>query len=192
MSRLLLEIGSRHGGFIETLARRNPTDECLGVEYRGIWVRDAREKAKRRGIQNIRYLCLDARMVVAHLLGAQEASEVYVLFPDPWPKKRHRRRRLLQASFLSQLARVMKPGAALFVLTDVAAYADFVREEAARVPELRPLPQDRWPDEALWGPTRRERVTHLLEGKVERVFLERCTQHHEPLGKSMSSPRQRP
>lgn len=181
MSRLLLEIGSRHGGFMETLARRNPDDECLGLEYRYVWARDAREKARRRELGNIRYLCGDARIVVQRLLEPASVAEVYVLFPDPWPKKRHRKRRLLQAPFLADLARVMLPGAPLFVLTDVEDYAVFIAQEVSLVPQLEPLPAEDMPDEATtWGPTRRERVPHLLEDSVQRIFARRRLEPASP------------
>ena len=139
--RTHLEIGSRHGGFLEALARRHPADECLGIEYRFAWVNGARERAARRGLRNVRYLCTDARIAVRRLFRNEELSSVHIFFPDPWPKKRHRSRRLLQAPFLEELAVIMEPGAPLYVLTDVEDYAVFAAQEVSRVADLEPLPE---------------------------------------------------
>lgn len=176
MTRKFLEIGSRHGGFIEDLARRNPDAECYGIEYRYIWTKGAREKAFRRGLSNIRYFCGDARIVVRRFFRAGELEAAFVFFPDPWPKARHEKRRLLQSSFLQDLGQLLVPGAPLYILTDVREYAEFIREQAAAAENLEPLPEEAWPNEETdWGPTRRERVPHLLQDDVERIFLRRRT-----------------
>lgn len=174
MTRKLLEIGSRHGGFIEHLARRNSDAECFGIEYRYIWVKGAREKAVRRGLPNIRYFCGDARIVVRRFFRPGEIETAYVFFPDPWPKARHEKRRLLQAGFLRDLSKLLGPGGKLFILTDVADYAMFIREQADNVDTLEALPESDWPNEdEEWGPTRRDRVPHLLQDDVEKIFLRR-------------------
>ncbi len=170
---VLLEIGSRRGGFLAELARRNPGAECVGIEYRKTWVREARRKASRQSLANLRYVCADAREVVGELLLPGELSEVYVLFPDPWHKKRHLPRRLLQPAFLTQLARVMRTGAPLYVLTDVADYARCLRADLQLVEALEPLPRAAWPDESRWGPCRMHSSPGLLAGAVERIYLRR-------------------
>jgi tRNA (guanine-N7-)-methyltransferase len=81
--------------------------------------------------QNIRLHQGDARDVIARLPGAS-LDLVYILFPDPWPKARHHKRRLIQPDFLSELARVMKPGAELRFATDWANYASWTLEHLSR------------------------------------------------------------
>ncbi|MAE71394.1 MAG: tRNA (guanosine(46)-N7)-methyltransferase TrmB [Gemmatimonadetes bacterium] len=171
--RVLIEIGSRRGGFLAHLAERNPDAECIGIEYRATWAREARESARRRGLDNLRYICADAREVVRHLLMPEEVDEVYVLFPDPWHKKRHLPRRLLQPGFLRDLSRIMKRGAPLYILTDIADYARCIERDLLEVADLEPLPESLWPDESDWGPSRKDRYPRLPEEVVIRVFRRR-------------------
>ncbi len=171
--RVLLEVGSRRGGFLAHLAEKNPGAECIGIEYRAAWANKARESTRRRGLENLRYICADARDVVRHLLMSEEIAEVYILFPDPWHKKRHLPRRLLQPEFMRDLTRVMKPGAPLYILTDIADYADCIRRDLDQVDGLEPLPKAMWPNESDWGPSRKDRYPRLPDEVVQRVFLRR-------------------
>ena len=75
----------------------------------------------------------DARIVLPRYFAEKTFEKIYVLFPDPWPKKRHVPKRLLNAEFLSLLTRFMKPGGDLFIATDVTFYAVWVVENARQV-----------------------------------------------------------
>lgn len=81
-------------------------------------------RVEREGLQNIRIAMRDAVEVVARWLPAGSIDETLVFFPDPWHKKRHHKRRLLQPAFLAELARVMAPGGRLHLATDWAPYAE--------------------------------------------------------------------
>jgi tRNA (guanine-N7-)-methyltransferase len=109
-------------------------------------------------LANIRIFADDARLLIA-ALPAASVDRVFILFPDPWPKARHRKRRLLSSETLDQLARIMPGGAELRLATDDADYLAFMLERVTRHPAFEWLarrPAD-WRERPLdWPPTRYE------------------------------------
>jgi len=121
---LTLEIGFGGGEHLVAQAVAHPSGRFIGVEPFLNGVASCLRHIEDANAQNIRLHQGDARDVIARLPDAS-LDLVYVLFPDPWPKARHHKRRLIQPDFLDQLARVMKPGAELRFATDWADYADW-------------------------------------------------------------------
>jgi tRNA (guanine-N7-)-methyltransferase len=119
-----LEIGFGNGESLAALALGHPERDYLGVEVHEPGVGHLLIAIQRKGIGNLRLIRADAVEVVGHWLPAAGLDEVLVFFPDPWPKKRHHKRRLIQPGFLAGLARVMAPGARLHLATDWAHYAE--------------------------------------------------------------------
>lgn len=119
-----LEIGFGNGENLAELAARHPERDYLGVEVHDPGVGHLLLRMEREGLSNIRIARHDAVEVVSHWLLPGSIEETLILFPDPWPKKRHHKRRLVQAAFLECLARVMAPGARLHLATDWAPYAE--------------------------------------------------------------------
>jgi tRNA (guanine-N7-)-methyltransferase len=119
-----LEIGFGNGDNLAELAARHPERDYLGVEVHEPGVGHLLLRVEREGLQNIRIAMHDAVEVVARWLPAGSIDETLVFFPDPWHKKRHHKRRLLQPAFLAELARVMAPGGRLHLATDWAPYAE--------------------------------------------------------------------
>jgi tRNA (guanine-N7-)-methyltransferase len=117
-----LEIGFGMGEALLEMARKHPENNYLGVDvYRpgvGQLLMDIRE----RGISNIRIDRRDAMEVLA-LLPVESLERVFLFFPDPWPKQRHQKRRLVQAPFVEKLHRVLKPGGYFHTATDRDDYA---------------------------------------------------------------------
>ena len=113
---------------------------------------------EQEGLTNVRVGADDARPLL-RMLPAASLSRVFILFPDPWPKKRHHKRRIVSTVTLAEIARVLLPGGELRVGTDVSAYAGAILEVAGRCPALHWIaqgPQDwrqRPPD---WPQTRYE------------------------------------
>ncbi|GDY11985.1 hypothetical protein LBMAG53_08630 [Planctomycetota bacterium] len=118
-----LEIGCGHGEFISQLAAAHPAEDHLGVEYDPLRVTKCAHKCLGAGAQNVRIFAAEALAFVRHRLADSSVSRIYVLFPDPWPKLAHRRRRLVNRAFLGELTRIAAPGCILSFASDTHGYA---------------------------------------------------------------------
>jgi tRNA (guanine-N7-)-methyltransferase len=137
-----LEIGFGNGDNLAELAARHPERDYLGVEVHDPGVGHLLLRMEREGLANIRIARHDAVEVISSWLPPGSIDETLIFFPDPWHKKRHHKRRLVQPAFLEQLARVMPPGGRLHLATDWAPYA----EQMLEVCEASP-----WFDNAVSG-----------------------------------------
>jgi tRNA (guanine-N7-)-methyltransferase len=119
---LELEIGSGKGTFLLAESAARPEVNFLGVEYaRRYWI-FAADRLRRAERDNARVVLAEASAFVRDFIERESLSAVHVYFPDPWPKTRHHRRRLLQPAFLEALASKLRPGARLSVATDHREY----------------------------------------------------------------------
>ena len=130
---VVLEIGFGGGEHLVGQAVAHPSTRFIGVEPFVNGVASCLRHIEEANAQNIRLHNGDARDVIARLPDAS-LNLVYILFPDPWPKTRHHKRRLIQAEFLGELARVMKSGAELRFATDWANYAAWTLQHVTRHP----------------------------------------------------------
>lgn len=131
-----LEIGFGNGDNLAELAARHPERDYLGVEVHDPGVGHLLLRIEREGLANIRIVRHDAVEVVTGWLPPDSIDEALIFFPDPWHKKRHHKRRLVQSEFLAQLARVMPPGARLHLATDWAPYAEQMLEVCEASPHF--------------------------------------------------------
>ncbi|WP_304176072.1 tRNA (guanosine(46)-N7)-methyltransferase TrmB [Phenylobacterium aquaticum] len=132
-ARVWLEIGFGGGEHMAAQASRDPEVLILGAEPFQNGVASALRHIDERGLANVRLWDADVRELIAHLPDAC-LDRIFILFPDPWPKARHNKRRLVNAELLVELARVLKPGGALRFATDWADYADWTLERVLRDP----------------------------------------------------------
>ena len=119
-----LEIGFGDGDNLAELAARHPEHDYFGVEVHEPGVGHLLLRIEREQLANVRIARHDAVEVVSRWLPADSIDEALVFFPDPWHKKRHHKRRLLQPAFLEQLARVIVRGGRLHLATDWMPYAE--------------------------------------------------------------------
>ena len=131
-----LEIGFGGGEHMAGQAARRPEALILGVEPFLNGVASALRHVDEAGLSNVRIRQGDAREVAAQLPSAS-LQRVFILFPDPWPKTRHHKRRLIQPAFVDELARVLKPGGRLRFATDWRDYAAWTLERMVRSPQFR-------------------------------------------------------
>lgn len=127
----VLEIGFGGGEHLAAQAAAHPDQSFIGVEPFMNGVASCLRHIEESGAQNVRLHMGDARDVVARL-PVESVDLCYILFPDPWPKARHHKRRLIQPDFLDELARVLKPGAEVRFATDWANYAAWTLEVFSR------------------------------------------------------------
>jgi tRNA (guanine-N7-)-methyltransferase len=168
---LEVELGTGKARFLIEAARDHPDRDFLGVERSLSYYRFARDRVARAALPNARVLRADAAVFVASSLsGGIGAFHAYFL--DPWPKKRQKKRRLLDAPFLSLLARRLRPGGMLFLKTDYADYAEAIEEALRTVPALEPVP---WTPELAPAQTHYE-IKYAREGRpIWRKLLRKRT-----------------
>ncbi|HTP51769.1 MAG TPA: tRNA (guanosine(46)-N7)-methyltransferase TrmB [Anaeromyxobacteraceae bacterium] len=123
-ARMALEIGCGHGGFAIAFGARHPERALVAIEQRRKFAADVAAKAARRGLANVLVLQGDARLLAPRLFRAGSLDAVHVHFPDPWWKRRHERRRLLDDGMSTLLLRLLRPGGELDFRTDVERYAE--------------------------------------------------------------------
>jgi tRNA (guanine-N7-)-methyltransferase len=133
----VLEIGFGMGETTAGIAREHPENDYLGIEVHTPGVGSLLKRLADLGLKNVRVIQHDAVEVLRHMIAPGALDGVHIFFPDPWPKKRHHKRRLIQAPFLALLASRMKAGATVHVATDWEDYAlqmlDAFRSEPALV-----------------------------------------------------------
>jgi len=117
-----LEIGMGKGTFLNEQAKARPDTNFFGIEWaRWFWLY-ASDRLRRNGCVNARTVRAEAAFFLREHVAAASLSVLHIYFPDPWPKKRHHKRRLIQAPFLLEIVRVLQPGGRLQVVTDHADY----------------------------------------------------------------------
>ncbi len=128
-----LEIGCGNGDCIVALAHANPGNNYLGVEVHRPGVGSLMLRAATLGLRNLRILNRDAVEALALQVPMASIDHIYVFFPDPWPKKRHHKRRLLQPAFIALLRDRLRANGRLFIATDWQGYADHISATMAGV-----------------------------------------------------------
>ncbi len=143
--RLVVEIGFGRGEFLQHLARQEPESAHVGVEVSYKRVLKMARRLARTEVGNVRLIEATGEEVLRDLLAEGSVAAFWINFPDPWPKKRHHRRRLLQPRFVAGLADRLVPGGELQVATDHEEYAEAIDEALAAEPRLEnALAPERW------------------------------------------------
>ena len=120
---LELEIGAGHGGYALAFARERPERALVAIEQRRKFADELRARAEKRGHSALVVLHGDARVLAPRLFAAGSLAAIHVHFPDPWWKRRHHRRRLVDEGMSTLLLRLLRPGGLLDFRTDVERYA---------------------------------------------------------------------
>ena len=162
-----IDLGSGKGRFLLARAQAHPDTNFLGIDRMLRRIRKVDRKAVRHGLSNIRLLRMEAYYAVSYLIPAEAVSAYYILFPDPWPKKKHHDHRLFNPRFIDALHRTMNPGAPVHIATDHLPYFEEImtvmREQSDRFEEAA----------EVWEPVEAERTD------FELLFIE-----HKPIGRA--------
>lgn len=147
-----VEIGIGKGRFMLAIAELRPDVLHFGVEWANKYLRIAESRATKRGLENVRFARVDARELVHEGVPSSSVRAYYALYPDPWPKKRHHKRRFFRPDTVDHLARTLVPGGCVHAATDHVDYWEAIeevfrgREDFERLAEFGgddfPLPTD--------------------------------------------------
>ena len=163
---LCVEIGSGYGHFMLDFCKRNPSVNFVGLDYRFKRSFNLAKKLSKSGLGNFRYLRARGERIDFQF-GENEVDRIFSFFPDPWPKKRHHKKRLFQMAFLEKAYTVLKPGGRMFVKTDHEGLAQWIFD----VIEGSPL----FAKELTTFDLRAEHPSHFLSQfttKFERIFVD--------------------
>ena len=132
----VLEVGFGMGETTAAIAQANPHTNYLGIEVHAPGVGSLLRLIEARALTNVRIIEHDAVQVVDTMIAPQSLAAIHVFFPDPWPKKRHHKRRLLQPQFARALVARLEVGGYLHVATDWQDYADWALAVLSEIPDL--------------------------------------------------------
>ncbi len=158
---LVLEIGSGMGETTAQIAQAHPEADFIAVEVHGPGVGSLLNRIAALGLSNLRVIRHDATEVLQHMIADDSLAAIHLFFPDPWPKKRHHKRRLVQPSFLSLMKEKLSAGGIVHLATD-------------------------WPDYA--GQIASVFLENAFFGKTESGFAQRPTTKFEMRGKRLGNP----
>jgi tRNA (guanine-N7-)-methyltransferase len=166
---LEVDLGCGDGSFLMEMASHHPERDFLGVERLLGRVRKVCRKMTRRRLENARVLRLESRYVVEWLLPEAAVSRLHLLCPDPWPKLRHHRRRLVQVEFLAAVRLALVPGGEFLFMTDHEEYFQWACE---RVDEFGKFERLEWTEDAFFYP--KTDFQQLWESEGKTMWRLRC------------------
>lgn len=170
---LIIEIGFGMGASTQIVAEENPDTNYLGLEvYLEGVVRLLRD-TDRRGLDNLKVMRFNAVDVLENMVADCSIDGFHIFFPDPWPKKKHHKRRLIQPPFINLLSRKLKKGGYIYLATDWQEYADQMLEVLSGEPLLKNK-YEGFADPQSWRPmTKFEKKGLDKDYKINEVMFER-------------------
>ena len=166
---LEVDLGCGDGSFLMDLAREFPERDFLGVERLLGRVRKVCKKLTRRSLENVRVLRLESGYVTEWLLPEAAVSRLHLLCPDPWPKLRHHRRRLVQVAFLEAVRRALVPGGEFLFMTD---HEEYFQWALAKVAEFGRFERLEWTEDSFFYP--KTDFQELWESQGKSMWRLRC------------------
>ncbi len=143
-----LELGCGHGHFLAAYALAHPDRAAIGLDFCRERIRRAERKRLSARLPRLHFLHAEAGEFLQAVPDTLRFARIFILFPDPWPKRRHRKNRLVSAGFLERLASVSEAGAELCLRTDHDDYFAATRSTLLAAPDWRLEPARPWPFEA--------------------------------------------
>ncbi len=160
------------------IAERNPENGYIGVEVFKAGVGKLASEIRIRGLSNVRIIHHDAWDVMENMIAPGSLDGIHIFFPDPWPKKRHHKRRLINETFAPLLVKALKPGGYLFAVTDWEQYAEQMKRVLNAVGGLR-LVSGRMSHDMPWRPQTHFERRGIAEHRpiLELFFLRAAPEH---------------
>ncbi|WP_084145079.1 tRNA (guanosine(46)-N7)-methyltransferase TrmB [Amycolatopsis jejuensis] len=167
---VLLEIGSGMGETTSQLAVAAPELNYVAVEVYDPGLGQLMLRAEKLGVENLRLMHGDAVVLLTDHIAPDTLSGVRLFFPDPWPKKRHHKRRIVQPEFAALVASRLAPGGTFHLATDWEHYADQMLEVCSAEPALRNR-YDGWAPRPEWRPVTKFEQRADREGRISRDLI---------------------
>lgn len=146
-NRLTLEVGCGHGHFLDDYAKAHADEFCIGIDLRSKRIEKGNRKRDRGGHGNLAFMKAEFTEFLDALPEGVRLGKIFFLFPDPWPKARHHRYRMIQTHTLDALAAKAAPAARLHFRTDHAEYFEWAAEHVRGNPHWEIRPESAWPFE---------------------------------------------
>lgn len=177
-----LEIGIGKGGFLLRRARAHPDRNFLGIEWANEFYRYALDRFARWNVGNVRLLRTDASVFIRTTCPRDSLAILHIYHPDPWPKRRHHKRRLFQPAFVSAAVACLVPGGRIAVQTDHVGYFEVIAGLLRAHPQLREVP---FADPASGVEGDRVatnfEIKYLREGRpIHQIAMQRTDSPHSP------------
>jgi tRNA (guanine-N7-)-methyltransferase len=169
-NEVTLEIGFGSGLATAEIAEANPDKNYLGVEVHKPGIGRLLQEIKKRNLLNIRIIEYDAIHVVLKMIPKNSLNAIHIFFPDPWQKKRHKKRRLVQRPFTQNLSECLKPQGYLYMVTDWEDYAFHALEELNATPLLKNM-YEGFAEPQEWRPKTRFEEKGLAKEHVIRELM---------------------
>ncbi len=134
---IIVEIGFGMGDATVEIAQANPDINYLGIEVHTPGVGKVLSEIQKRNLKNLFIIEYDALEVLDKMIGDNSINGIHIFFPDPWPKKRHHKRRLVQRPRTDLMAKKLSKGGYLYFVTDIIEYAEFALEELNQTKNLK-------------------------------------------------------
>jgi tRNA (guanine-N7-)-methyltransferase len=170
-SPVVIEIGFGRAELIMELAAAYPERRFLGVEVSRKRVEKSGRRVAKRQLRNVRLVHAPAEYLLERVLPDASIAECWINCPDPWPKRRHHKRRLVRAEFVLRLARVLELGALLHISTDHRGYAEWIHGVMSELPGFRNLhAPEPWSDSRPARPETAYEAEWIAEGRSIAYF----------------------
>ena len=170
---IIIEIGFGMGDATAELAQANPNINYLGIEVHKPGVGKLLGEIKKRDLKNLYIIEYDALDVLEYMVGDNCVNGFHIFFPDPWPKKRHHKRRLVQRPKTDLFAQKLAPGGYLYFVTDIEEYAEFALEELENTPHLKNKYKGFAEPQPWRAQTKFERKGMAADRKITELFFEK-------------------
>lgn len=168
-----IDVGFAQGRFPVELARQHPQWNVLGLEIRDFWVEQLNDAARESNLRNLRAILANANSHLAELVPNESVIFVSVNFPDPWFKKRHRKRRVVNREWLDLIARKLMPKGELHYVSDYGPAAEEALELLREHPAF--VGEDRFLETSTTGILTEREITHQQRGEPIYRLLYRRT-----------------
>lgn len=170
---IIIEIGFGMGDATIAIAKANPDINYLGIEVHTPGVGRVLSEIKRLDLKNLYIIEYDALEVLEHMIGDNSVNGFHIFFPDPWPKKRHHKRRMLQRPRTNLMAKKLASGGYLYFVTDWFEYAEFALEELTQT-ETLVNKYDGFAESQSWRTqTKFERKGLAADRKITEILFEK-------------------